>query len=391
METLAFSSLIKNGESAFAAGDLESARNFFEKAVMIDPAHFESLNDLGVIAFHQGNNAAAASYFEKALQLNGTYRLAIENLSKCFLLQGQYSKTIEMLQKALAFNLFSTEMAATMTQCFILLNDLDAARTMLALLRRLNGFPEREDYLSDWILLHNQKKQGDYAKRSWCREHASLIRHLENVPGLNMIRGRFWEYPFVFEKVMERPNSRIIDIGMGDGVFAKMLSEKGHQVTGVDSHESCRSSSQDKISRDGLECFQADARCLEAFHDNQFDTALLVSVIEHIPSNTIWCEKRQTLKTGAILRAEIPEKVKALKEALRVVIPGGRVIITSDIYLDYPSEMNISWKELIGLTGIDRADFSRTDDLYITDNPIHKGRGLAIAIIIEKNNDGQRN
>jgi 2-polyprenyl-3-methyl-5-hydroxy-6-metoxy-1,4-benzoquinol methylase len=387
MEAPTISTLLQKGKSAFASGDLETAEKYFNQIVMADPAHVEALNNLGVIAFHQCHYDQAIACFEKALQQDDQYKMAIENLSKCYALQGWYAETIDLYQKAFTRNLFSPGWLETMTRCFILLNDLGSAQTVMNQLNRMDGYQETGRDLADWINLHKQTKHGDYARRSWCRTHASLIRDLESTSGLNMIRGRFWEYPFVFEKVMERPNSRVIDIGMGDGHLAALLARQGHQVVGVDIDASSCRISKAGLDASGLKRLQADARNLEMVSDNQFDTALLISVIEHIPSNTIWCEKRQTLKTGVMLREEIPEKVKAIREALRVVKPEGRVILTSDIYLDYPADMNISWKELLGLEGIDRGDFNKMEDLYITDNPIHKGRGLSVAVVIEKKND----
>jgi len=85
-----------------------------------------------------------------------------------------------------------------------------------------------------------------------------------------------------------------------------------------------------------------------------------------------------------MLRAEVPEKRKVIAEALRVVKPGGVVIITSDIYLDYPPGMNISWREMLGLGGIDVTDIGDASDLYISDNPIHKGRILPVGLVLEK-------
>jgi len=222
------------------------------------------------------------------------------------------------------------------------------------------------------------------ALRSWCRTHAPLIRELQSFANLDMQGTRFWEYPFALKHILERPKSNILDIGIGQGIFATILSRLDYRVTGVDNYESCWNQLKSTLGRTGIECVHGDARNLTMFDEATFDIALLISIIEHIPSNTIWCEKRKTAKTGDMLKAENGEKSRVVEEAIRVVKPGGKVIITSDVYLDYPQAMNISWKELLGISGIDREDITVWDDLYICDYPIHKGRVLPVAVTIEK-------
>ena len=127
-----------------------------------------------------------------------------------------------------------------------------------------------------------------------------------------------------------------------------------------------------------------DARDMSMIPDNIFDIALLISVIEHIPSNTIYCEKRQAWKSGEMLKAENPEKQRVISEMNRVVKPGGVSLITTDMYLDYPQDMNLSWVDLLGLPGVERDDLTTTDDLFIVDDPLHKGRVAPVGIVIEK-------
>ena len=203
-------------------------------------------------------------------------------------------------------------------------------------------------------------------------------------PDLKMHGTRYWEYPFAFSLVMEKPGSKILDIGIGRGIFASILKEHGHDVVGVDNYESCWSSMKEVMDKTGITCIHADARDLNPIGDGEFDIALLISMIEHVPSNTIFCEKRQTIKTGAMLEAEIPQKLKVISEAVRVVRPGGIVVITSDIYIDYPAEMNLSWRKMLGLPGIDREDVNDLNDAYLYDNPIHKGRILPVGVVIKK-------
>jgi SAM-dependent methyltransferase len=225
---------------------------------------------------------------------------------------------------------------------------------------------------------------GYLAKRSWCLENQQTIRYLQSFSNLYMNDTRFWEYPFVFTNIKGRSQSKIIDIGCGQGTFAKILSMQGHRVIGVDNYESCWKDMENDLTKTGLRFANSDARDLKEFSDGEFDIALLISVIEHIPSNTIYCEKNRVPKTAAMLAAENPAKLAAISEALRVLKPNGLLIMTSDLYLDYPMDMNISWHELLGLEGLDIKDVSDARDLFISDNQIHKGRIMPVGFIIEK-------
>lgn len=219
--------------------------------------------------------------------------------------------------------------------------------------------------------------------RSWCVTNGEIIRYLLQFPDLGMSGTRYWEYPFVFKEVMKRPNSRILDMGIGRGVFASILKSQGQQVFGVDTFEGEWSKYEKRFKDNGIRVINADCRKLP-IKAGEFDITLLISVIEHVPSNTIFCEKRRVTKTGEMLRAENPEKINVIKEAFRVIKPGGVLILTSDIYLDHPTDMNISWRDLIGVEGLDRCDVKDLSDVYVVDNPIHKGRVCNVGLVFKK-------
>ena len=225
---------------------------------------------------------------------------------------------------------------------------------------------------------------GYLPKRYWIRENANMVKYLGQYQVFKEIGFKLWEHPFVFSEVMKRPKGKILDIGMGHGSISWVLKEHGFQIVGIDNYESCWTQLKEEQEKTGIQCINGDARNLSMFGNNEFDIALLISVIEHIPSNTIWCEKRQKLKTGEMLHQEMPEKLKVIAEAVRVVKPGGVVVITSDIYLDFPPDMNISWREMLGIENIDRDVIHDWADLYIQDSPHHKGRTLSVGVIIEK-------
>lgn len=227
--------------------------------------------------------------------------------------------------------------------------------------------------------------------RSWCRNNINTFNKLKQHQDLRSDATRFWEYPFVYKMIRQRTKARdgyILDIGGGDGSFSKVLSDK-YTVAVADNYDSPCWKDLEKNKNKDLTYISNDCRNLDKVEDELFDISILLSVIEHVPSNTIYCEKRGMIKNAKLLASENKDKLKAIHEALRVTKKGGIVIITTDIYLDHPDDMNISWKELLGLDGFNRDDIVKLDqstmaDLYMIDNPIHKGHVLPICITIEK-------
>ncbi len=341
-------------------GQVTEAIACFERAAELVPEDATVWNNLGVLYYGRKELAQAERAFRQALSLDERYGDAWYGLARVLLQQSREVEASHALRNCLQWEPWHGKAR----------QELSGLETGSASIATGGG---------------HLKTKGCFAERSWCRENRRIIRYLLGFEELRikMHGTRFWEYPFAFKEVMKRPKSRIVDIGIGRGAFASVLVKNGHQVVGVDNYGSCWSVTRDQREKEGIDYIDADARNL-AIQDGQFDLALLISMIEHVPSNTIFCEKRRTVKTAEMLRAEVPEKRKVIAEALRVVKPGGVVIITSDIYLDYPPGMNISWREMLGLGGIDVTDIGDASDLYISDNPIHKGRILPVGLVLEK-------
>ena len=237
------------------------------------------------------------------------------------------------------------------------------------------------------------KVHGRLATRRWLWTHQELVKRLKKIPSLKMQGNtRLWECPWVYTELQKRECKSVLDIGAGTGCFTAFLHNEGYNVIGIDNYQ-LRWSETKRVAPPEVDLRVGDAHALP-FDDESFDAAVLISVIEHIPSNTIFCERRNSRKTAEMLREEVPIKRHLIAEALRVVRLGGVVILTSDIYLDYRPEVNISWQELFGLKGIDRSDlwpYNGTSEalwrLYFVDFPVHKGRLLPIGITIDKRVD----
>ncbi len=97
----------------------------------------------------------------------------------------------------------------------------------------------------------------------------------------------------------------IIDIGAGTGGYAVPLSEEGYDVTAVEYVKYNLGILKKKGS--AVKAFQGDARKLKKFEDSSFDIALLFGPMYHLYNDG--------------------DKIKALSEAVRVVKPGGYVLV----------------------------------------------------------------
>jgi ubiquinone/menaquinone biosynthesis C-methylase UbiE len=126
---------------------------------------------------------------------------------------------------------------------------------------------------------------------------------------MNLLEDNHWWYvarrkliePYLFK-------GKILEVGCGTGGNIRYFKKKGIRIQGVD------------ISGDVGATIVADAEKLP-FENNYFDQVLILDVLEHVTDDK-----------------------KALKEALRVVKPGGLVIITVPNY----KWMWSKWDEELG-------------------------------------------
>jgi SAM-dependent methyltransferase len=252
------------------------------------------------------------------------------------------------------------------------------------LIKKGNGEPMANQ--TSRLMDYNYRASGAYAMRSWFKDPDNRDAAMRATDGKDVLAlgTRIWEYSFILKQVLTKPGAKVLDIGIGNGDFSKVLTQLGYQVTGVDTFQDEWAGLKEGLDQSGISLIDGDARDLSMIPDNTYDISLLLSVIEHIPSNTIFCEKRQTWKTKEMLAEENPVKQRVIQEMSRVIKPGGMALITTDTYLDYPAEVNLDWMELIGLHGISHQDVIEKDDLFIVDNPLHKGRIVPVAIMIEK-------
>ena len=71
----------RQGLAMQQAGDLETAKSFYEKAMAADPFYAPAYNDAGIIAETEGDPDAAEEYYLRAIQVDPGYLSSYSNLA----------------------------------------------------------------------------------------------------------------------------------------------------------------------------------------------------------------------------------------------------------------------------------------------------------------------
>ncbi|MHC4309047.1 MAG: class I SAM-dependent methyltransferase [Planctomycetota bacterium] len=100
------------------------------------------------------------------------------------------------------------------------------------------------------------------------------------------------EYAFLFNNLHLSPGYRCLDVGSGRSGLALVLAHSGYSVTAID------------LNPEHSWITKGDATKL-SFNDSSFDVVIAISSIEHIPNSD-----------------------RAIDDILRVIIPGGLIILS---------------------------------------------------------------
>lgn len=133
---------------------------------------------------------------------------------------------------------------------------------------------------------------------------------LAETPGAYLHPGKRWEYPWALERAALRPGERVLDVGSGRSIFPVYLADAGLRVAALDL-------ALDPRLSDDVEWVEADMTAMP-LPDRSFDAVFCISVIEHLPEERI---------------------PAALQEIRRVLVPGGRLLLTTDFYEDADAEL----------------------------------------------------
>ncbi|MGN1160138.1 MAG: methyltransferase domain-containing protein [Lachnospiraceae bacterium] len=100
---------------------------------------------------------------------------------------------------------------------------------------------------------------------------------------------------------------KILDIGAGTGRYALALAGEGYDVTAVEPVRHNLSRLKQKDTEGKVKAYQGNALCLKRFEDESFDLTLLFGPMYHLFA--------------------FEDKLKALREAIRVTKPGGYILV----------------------------------------------------------------
>ena len=113
-------------------------------------------------------------------------------------------------------------------------------------------------------------------------------------------------FPAVEEVLGDLNKKRILDIGCGDGLFSRLLAERGAAVVGYDRARQQIAQAQARVGAPGSDATFVVATPQTFFHDGTFDAAMSVMVLNYATS---------------------PEELAAFfRSASRHLGPGGRFI-----------------------------------------------------------------
>ena len=171
-------------------------------------------------------------------------------------------------------------------------------------------------------------------------EDKRLLRRHGNVEYVTSMK-------YIHDYLDEEKQSRIIDIGAGTGRYSVVLANEGYDVTAVELVKYNLGILKSKGAN--VKAYQGNALKMSRFEDESFDMALLFGPMYHL--------------------CRFEDKVKALKEAVRVTKTGG-VILVASVMNEY-SIITYGFKENQSLKAIEEgkvtSDFRvnpSQEDLY---------------------------
>ena len=124
----------------------------------------------------------------------------------------------------------------------------------------------------------------------------------KNYKRFDVSRVRIWGSVRKFTSFM-KPNSKVLDIGCGNGKNIKYLQDNGMEVKGIDFSSKLVEICQEK----NLDVIEADMRNLP-YQDNTFDYGICIAALHHLQ--------------------EEKDRIQALNEMIRVCKDGAEILVT---------------------------------------------------------------
>lgn len=119
-----------------------------------------------------------------------------------------------------------------------------------------------------------------------------------------------WEHEFALQIIPA--NSRILEIGCGNGMFLKRLTGEGHETFGLEINKA----SAKILNENGLKVFCKNIQSFSEEYKNSFDIVACFQVLEHIYDiNTFLNSAVKLLKKGGSLIISVPNNDSFIKYA----------------------------------------------------------------------------
>jgi ubiquinone/menaquinone biosynthesis C-methylase UbiE len=120
-------------------------------------------------------------------------------------------------------------------------------------------------------------------------------------------------FPYTYVSSEMNDNSKVLEIGCGEGYGSSHLSEKVHSITAVDIEKEIIDHAEGKYKSDNCHYKLYNGEKLP-FEDNMFDFVISFQVIEHVPEELNFIqEAKRVLKPGGKFFITTPNKVNRLK------------------------------------------------------------------------------
>ncbi len=163
--------LLVQGLRAHQAGDLESARGFYERGLALDPFHPDGNRLLGTVYLQQGRFDCAETYLRKALRTAPDDAETLNNLGAVLLHTGREADALSLLRKALERRPGYADALSNLGETLRRLGERADAR--LALTRALAIEPRHANALYNLGVLLTEENEFEGARH--CLEQALAI------------------------------------------------------------------------------------------------------------------------------------------------------------------------------------------------------------------------
>lgn len=134
---------------------------------------------------------------------------------------------------------------------------------------------------------------------------------------------RAWEYGLFLSTIRPKKGQKVLDLGCGRSYLPLYLAKNGLQVIAFDLPEPFEVL-KNNISHQNLK-YDCGSMLELPYSNNSIDLVISISAIEHLDYLT---NTRKTLSYAKFLT----NTKKALSEMIRVLKPGGKFFLTSDLY-----------------------------------------------------------